>query len=315
MRVILFVLAMLLTLPSVVAQDLLVKRNGDKLQVRVLSVTKRKVKYVRQGTESPIYTLPVSEIDYIEYPLGDRDTFGEDGSVKQTNSKLGVMLEQQRLASEQTQEPQKWHGAVPYNPATPPAPVERSAEEATLPQYVVGDIYDRNGLRGIVVMTSDDGRHGTIMSLEEECLRWCTLKSKQLKSVGASDRADGRVNMKAVEEYIAANGLSWSDFPAFEWCRQRGEGWYLPSLNEVWMLGTMYNGGSRTAISRKFRRSFNMHLHNAGGIMLSNIMIYYSSTENRNPKMAHYSHMSTEQPHTGTTYKGDELFVRAFHRF
>ena len=37
------------------AQDKLVKRTGEEMKVRVLSVTKHKVKFVRQGTEAPVY--------------------------------------------------------------------------------------------------------------------------------------------------------------------------------------------------------------------------------------------------------------------
>ena len=66
----------LLLAGGAMAQDKLVKRTGEEMKVKVLSVTKTKVKFVRQGTEAPVYTLPVSDIEYIEYPTGDRDTFG-----------------------------------------------------------------------------------------------------------------------------------------------------------------------------------------------------------------------------------------------
>ena len=46
------------------AQDLLVKHNGEQMRVKVLKITKKKVQFVRQGTELPVYTLPTSEIKY-----------------------------------------------------------------------------------------------------------------------------------------------------------------------------------------------------------------------------------------------------------
>ena len=335
------VIALLLLSLSVgaMAQDLLVKRSGEQLRVKVLKVTKKKVEYVRQGTDAPVYTLPTKDIDYIEYPMGDRDIFGKGPQSETATTKQGVLLAQQAqqassaaqatsqsaaqatdTAAPQASEPKKWHGAVPaitpdrvVQPAAPSR--ELTDAERELPQYAVGDLYEANGLKGIVISVTDEGRHGLIASLDEACLAWCTLRTKLLKRTGADNRIDGRENMKAIEQYIAANGLSWSDFPAFEWCRNKGEGWFMPSLNEVWLMGTMYNGGSRTNIDRKFRKTFNARLKGAGGILISNIMYYGSSTESRDVKMAHYSHMNSEQPHTGTTYKGEELFVRAFHHF
>lgn len=316
----LFVALLSLTVAvSATAQDLLVKRNGEQLRVKVLKITKTKITYVRQNTDTPVYTLPVKDVNYIEYPMGDRDVFGE-GPKAEPTTKQGVAMQQQAAAATPqqaaTDEPQKWHGAVPErNVWQKPTAEGVAQDESSLPQYSVGDIYEANGLKGIVVLTTDNGRHGTIMSVDEACLAWCTLRTKLLKATGATNNHDGRANMAAIEQYITTNSLSWSDFPAFEWCRNKGEGWYLPSLNEIWLIGTMYNGGSRTGGDRKFRKSFNAHLKGVGGILISNIMYYASSTESRDVKMAHYSHMSNEKPHTGTTYKGEQLFVRALHRF
>ena len=90
-----FLLALALS-SSASAQDLLVKRNGEKIKVKVLKITKKKVEFVRHGTELPVYSLPISDIDYIEYPMGDRDTFGR--AVTPTPA---------------PKEPEKWHGPVP----------------------------------------------------------------------------------------------------------------------------------------------------------------------------------------------------------
>ncbi len=82
---------------STSAQDLLVKRNGEQLKVKVLKITKKKVESVRYGTELPIYSLPISDIEYIEYPMGDRDTFGRAAASEPTTKT----------------EPKMWHGPVP----------------------------------------------------------------------------------------------------------------------------------------------------------------------------------------------------------
>ena len=322
MRAFMIFVATMLFAFSASAQDLLVKRNGEQMKVKVLKITKKKVEFVRHGTELPVYTLPISDIEYIEYPMGDRDTFGRavvtpakqepakwHGAVPAPNGKVAEEL---KIAPK---EPEKWHGPVPgpdgslsveYKP--------KSAEGEKI--YNVGDIYDKDGVKGIVAVLYDGGRHGLVMSLDEACLSWCTLHRKKIKKTGASDRFDGMANMKALEKYIAENGYSWSDFPAFEWCRAKGEGWFLPSINELWGAGTMYLGGSRASGNRRFRKNYNINLEGAGGTPLSNIMIYHSSTEDtKDPRYAFYSHMNSEEPHTQTGYKVEDLFVRAFHKF
>lgn len=294
-RTITILIAALTVAASAHAQDLLVKRDGTSVRVKVLEVSKKKVKYVRFKTDAPVYTIPVGDIDYIEYPDGDRDTFG----VKPVDT-----------ASEKA-ELQKWHG-----PAKPSVALDevRNAPAADLPQYNAGDIYSRDGITGLVVITTDDGTHGVVMSLDETCLEWCSLPRRDMKQVGANDQQEGIGNMHKLESYIASNGLSWSDFPAFEWCRAKGEGWYLPSINEVWLLGTVYNGGSRVATKKKVRKYFNDVLRENGGKPLNNLMFYMSSTESGD-KYAFYSHMNSDKPYTNDCGKGDKLFVRAFHKF
>jgi hypothetical protein len=80
-------------------------------------------------------------------------------------------------------------------------------------------------------------------------------------------------------------------------------------------MGTMYLGGTRVAANRRLRKDFNDTLESVGGKPMHNMMYYYSSTEDKDKRYAHHSHMNTEAPHTGTEFKGEKLFVRAFHKF
>ena len=286
---------------SASAQDLLVKRNGEQMKVKVLKITKNKVQFTRQGSEFPVYTLPTSEIDYIEYPMGDRDTFNKSAdSSKTTTAPTASAVD--------NTEPKRWHGAVSSQGIVP-----NTNQTAT--KYTIGEIYDKDGIKGIVAVLYDSGEHGLVMSLDEACLAWSTLPRKLVKKTGANNRYDGMANMKAIEKYIADNNLSWDQFPAFKWCRAKGEGWFLPSINELWSAGTMSMGGSRAAINRKFRKNYNHALENADGTPLSNIMLYHSSTEDENAKYSLYAHMNSESPNTGSGYKADDLFVRAFYKF
>ena len=308
MRAFMIFVAALLIANIATAQDLLVKKNGEQMRVKVLKINKKKVQFVRQGTEVPVYTLPVSEIKYIQYPMGDRDTFGNE--VEEPKSKPAETTP----PSEGEAMGKMWHGPVPPpQNMTPPVIEETPAAQH---RYSVGDIYDKDGIKGIVAVVYDGGLHGLVFSLDEACLAWSTLHRKKTKKTGATNQHDGMENMRAIEKYITDNNLSWDDFPAFKWCREKGEGWYLPAINELWTAGTMYMGGTRIASNRRMRKAYNENMTLAGGKPLSSIMFYHSSTEdNSDMRYSLYSHMNSEAPYTNSGYKGDDLFVRAVYKF
>jgi hypothetical protein len=309
MKAFLTLVAALLISVSASAQDLLVKRNGEQMRVKVLKITKKNVEFVRQGTQLPVYKLPVSEIDYIEYPLGDRDTFNKPQEVKSESANA-----QSAATATSGEGAKKWHGAVPSPFKKNRENVAPQIENVAKPKYSIGDIYEENGVKGIIAVLFEGGEHGLIMSLDEACLAWSTIHRKSLEITGANSRTDGMANMQAIENYITKNNLSWSYFPAFEWCRNKGEGWFLPSINELWSAGTMYLGGSRTALNRKLRKAYNENIEAAGGKPINNLMLYHSSTE-EDAQYSYYSHMNSEPPYVNSGYKADDIFVRAFYKF
>jgi|GEM_PF-1356101 len=100
--------------------------------------------------------------------------------------------------------------------------------------YKVGDLYDENGKRGVVFEVSADGKHGKIVSLVENYLQWSKEFEGWDKAIGANNETDGAVNMISVKQIPI-----WrKKYPAFAWCAELGDGWYLPAINE---LETMYN--------------------------------------------------------------------------
>ena len=273
-RTITFIALFITSVLPLSAQDLLVKRSGEQIKVSVLEVTKENIKYVRHNTQRPVYTLSTSEIEYIEYADGARDTFNKD-------------------TSEAPQQIQSGNSEI----------------------YDIGSYYNKNGVEGIVIATTAGGAHGTVISLDETTCAWSTIERKKLVHCGCNDKLDGRKNMAILEQFIADSNLSWDDFPAAKWCKDKGEGWYLPAITEVWHLGTIVNGGSRNKPRRDVRKQYNELLKECGGKALSPLMYYYSSTESDDARNATYSHCSPDSPHTGEGSKNDRLFVRAFYRF
>lgn len=181
-------------------------------------------------------------------------------------------------------------------------------------RYAVGDYYERDGVQGIVVEIDEEGRHGKILSLDQAMLPWTLFRKPDLRTVGTDDQGDGRVNMATMERYIEANGLSWSDFPAFEWCRNKGEGWYLPAINEMLIVGSSYHGGVRSHSDRKARNNFNETLRSHGGQRMDRMLYYFTSTE-KNDREAWTSHMELEAPYVVEIPKHNKFLVRALRRF
>ena len=109
-------------------------------------------------------------------------------------------------------------------------------------QYKVGQVYNVNGVLGLVAYVDDSGQHGLLLSLEESDKDW--MKDKDLiTQTKAFDAEDGMKNMEAIAKFIADNHLSWSDFPVFEWAKNLGEGWYIPAQEELKNIWKSLNGG------------------------------------------------------------------------
>ena len=138
MKQFLVLIVALLVATSALGQDLLVKRNGEQMRVKVLKITKKSVQFVRHGTELPVYTLPVTDIAYIEYPLGDRDTFDKE---EKTSSAPAPAPKAE--VEDSTSKAERVHG--PVQPL-----VERQAIEYKT--YTIGEIYDKDGIKGGVAL-------------------------------------------------------------------------------------------------------------------------------------------------------------------
>lgn len=307
-RAILLLLAAFCGLTTAAAQDLIVKRDAARIEAKVTEITPEAIRYKRfSNPDGPTYVLPVADIEYIRYANGEQERFGEPAPAP---------------ASAATPMPAPAPSTVPATPLVPAQPVPDDAQpglsQQSVPrivkQYEIGDLYDRDGVRGIVCCLSEDKTHGLVMSLDEICLRWSEFRKPDLRATGVVERSDGMLNMEAMERYIAENGLSWEDFPAFKWCREKGDGWYLPSIDELLSIGHNYNGGNRMTNNRQARNKFNDTLKENGGEKFDRLMYYFSSTE-LDEKIALTTYMGIEPPYVIEIPKYNKFLVRAVHRF
>lgn len=98
--------------------------------------------------------------------------------------------------------------------------------------YKVGDYYDDGTKQGIVFELDWTHRHGKIVGLFEadDRLAWCSDEQAAAEIVtGTLDHRNGWSNQQKIMQIAG-----WREkYPAFAWCADQGEGWYLPAVEEL----------------------------------------------------------------------------------
>ncbi len=144
-------------------------------------------------------------------------------------------------------------------------------------EIVAGSYYYANGMAssrfvsalaptflGIVFYVDESGEHGLILSPAESGDKlWSSPTAIEIR---ANDPDNGLYNMNKA----LASSSDLSSFPAFKWCADRGEGWYLPAANELEKLYAFWNAD---------RQSLDELLNSAGGAPFNPDGIYLSSTD------------------------------------
>lgn len=102
----------------------------------------------------------------------------------------------------------------------------------------LGTLYSKNGVQGVVFWVNPDQPSvGKIISAAGCKAKWGSSATYSWAS--NIDSNDGAVNSNYV---LGVDGSSASTFPAVYFCKNLGEGWYLPSLGEVKELAKTYYG-------------------------------------------------------------------------
>ena len=99
-----------------------------------------------------------------------------------------------------------------------------------------GDIIEISGIKAIVWQVDETGQHGCAMNIK--ALRgvddaWCKNKEVADHLPAMNDDSDGLANTQALCAFAEKESIPLADFPAFEWCRQLGPDWYIPSVKEL----------------------------------------------------------------------------------
>ena len=161
--------------------------------------------------------------------------------------------------------------------------------------YKVGDFYDDGTKKGVVFEVSEGGKHGKIVSLDEAKLPWCTEEQyhKDIQ-VGANSDRDGKTNTDVVMQRS-----DYAEYPAFKWCREQGEEWYLPSIDE---LRSIF--GVKRLVNKTLTQNSYKEIHDSW---------YWSSTEEEGEFCAWF--VSMFDGYTFNNFKYYDGYVRAGSAF
>ena len=105
-------------------------------------------------------------------------------------------------------------------------------------KYEIGSIYEVNGTKGVIYAIKTDSKGITwcyLFSLDEEELQWST-KYEWCNCI--TDK--GAWNTYDPFNYY---GMDINNYPAFKWCMDHGDDWFLPSSKELmWMWEAITEG-------------------------------------------------------------------------
>ena len=137
-------------------------------------------------------------------------------------------------------------------------------------KWCIGDYYNVDGKKGVVFWVDESGKHGKIVSLDQAEKRWCTGDEYHKELTGiASDEYDGMKNLQSIHKIS-----DWRNkYPAFAWCADHGDGWYLPARKELEFL--LRNDEVRDAVNNQIAREGKAKFSKGKQV------IYWSSTEQR----------------------------------
>ncbi len=124
-----------------------------------------------------------------------------------------------------------------------PTPSAPSSVTTTTKTYNIGDLVTVNGVQGIVFQTSPVVK---IVSVKETIAKWST----DYQTINATDKDNGKANMAKIK---AISGWQ-TKYPAFKWCADYGNGWYLPARNELKTIYAQRDKINKTLSANNFDR-------------------------------------------------------------
>ena len=110
-------------------------------------------------------------------------------------------------------------------------------------KYEPGMLYNENGVKGVIFAIKEHPASGTmfcyVMSMDEEDLPW----SNEQVDLSYANSAWGAWITEDIF-HSSRDNRNIDDYPAFKWCVEHGEGWFLPSQQEMQWMWDAVSGGT-----------------------------------------------------------------------
>lgn len=228
------------------SQNIIITVDAEEISGKVLNISPSTVSYQKEG-QTVKRTIDVEKVFMIKYANGEKETFSSLRSQSGSRQDLPLTTELESLP------------------------------RASRP-YRLLDLYDENGVKGIVIETHDEGYHGKIISLDEKKLAFMKGAGLLAKTrFGLVDQYNGLNNQTILLQFIGKSVMiTLNNFPAIQWCTNHGKGWYLPAKEEIeQFFWTVSQGKGYTF------QELNEAIENNGGdkVSFSFTSCYLSSTE------------------------------------
>lgn len=146
-------------------------------------------------------------------------------------------------------------------------------------EYRLFDYFNENGVEGIVIEVTDDGRHGKVLGLKEIACQYTTDNIIEPFSTGGRSLTDGEKNLNTLNQVLASNPtVSIDDFPTHKWVTSLGPGWYIPSFGEMLKIAWLFE--TKDSDGNNMKKHLNKALKsNAGDTFRWTAVLFGTSSE------------------------------------
>ena len=146
-------------------------------------------------------------------------------------------------------------------------------------QYEIGQIYDVNGTKGMIYAIKSDNAGNNwvyLCSMDEADLQWST---ENVMCNCVSSKGEWNTYDPFDPTYSKADGgvRDINNYPAFKWCMEHGDGWFMPSSTELQWMWDAISEGTHTFNNASVEK-FNKILTDNGGMPFVETY-YWSSNE------------------------------------
>lgn len=197
--------------------DKIITRKADIIDCKVNKISDTAIKYRIFGEQFEC-EINKNDVFKIKYDNGEEESFTQSMSIAQNSTILSRPQIEKYPGISTTFD---WNSLPP-----------------TTQRYNIGDWFSERGIEGVVIYTTNDGRHGFVINTK-------TIKSriKQFPwftgptnfPLGMNDTNNGYANLQVYKEFIRNHSEYGPEmFPMMERLKSEFEnGWFVPSVNEA----------------------------------------------------------------------------------